>query len=451
MQRTDSLAFRLLLALPLLLAGCGGAAPDPAAEQAAAATSTPESTEASSRSAGTPAASSSATANTAAPSLGPVETLQAMLRDIQQNRPQTVWEHLPASYRQDVNLLVRDFAQRMDPEIWQRGFESLGRLIKLLENERVQGYVLQNPQFDGNGAITRDELKAGWPHIVELLKAIHSSQLSDLEQLKSFDGGTFLAATGGALMNQLAEMSKLAPGDPFATMMREQVGATQVELVSQSGDSATVKLSLPGEGETPELVEMVRIEGRWVRREMAEGWADQIADAKTRLAALTPETIAAQKTQALSTLDSIDNALAQLESAQSAEQFNQTAASFLVMAMMAQSGGMGAMEAGGKLPAVQEPDSGAAVTITLSKPADQPQMDAAIFELIDLADNAEQATAVIKEPRRTIVLSPVRDVDSFVKKMEKAEFAKVLSVNAKDRTVTIELLSQPEKPAASTP
>src|SRR5262245_6119412 len=45
--------------------------------------------------------------------------VQAVLGGLRQNRPDVLWEALPASYQRDLSEIVHLFAARLNPEAWR--------------------------------------------------------------------------------------------------------------------------------------------------------------------------------------------------------------------------------------------------------------------------------------------------------------------------------------------
>jgi hypothetical protein len=56
------------------------------------------------------------------------------------------------------------------------------------------------------------------------------------------------------------------------------------KLVSSAGDTASVELTKP-DG-TKETVELTRVEGKWVPKDMADQWASKIGEAQAALAGM---------------------------------------------------------------------------------------------------------------------------------------------------------------------
>jgi hypothetical protein len=67
---------------------------------------------------------------------------------------------------------------------------------------------------------------------------------------------------------------------------------------------------------------MVRVEGRWIPAELAEEWPQFVEDAREGLAEMTPENMAAQKTQIMMFFGMADGFIEQIASLQTPEEFD---------------------------------------------------------------------------------------------------------------------------------
>ena len=73
------------------------------------------------------------------------KALSAVLEGLHENRPDAVWDALPASYQQDVNDVVHLFATRMHPEAW-KWFVQIARkgavVMRLPRDDREEASVI---------------------------------------------------------------------------------------------------------------------------------------------------------------------------------------------------------------------------------------------------------------------------------------------------------------------
>ncbi|MFN0199420.1 MAG: hypothetical protein ACKVT0_21930, partial [Planctomycetaceae bacterium] len=134
----------------------------------------------------------------------PAETADAammsMIEGIQNKKPDAVWKFMPPSYRSDLNGLVRDFAGKMDPEVWTKSFEVLQHAVKALEAKKE--LILSMSELE-NAPLDAEQRAKGYDAVVNLLRTIVECELSDLEKMKEFDGEAFLAGTGSSVAEQM--------------------------------------------------------------------------------------------------------------------------------------------------------------------------------------------------------------------------------------------------------
>jgi len=256
---------------------------------------------------------------------------QAVLRvanGFAENKPVVIWEALPTSYQKDVHELVHSAVGKIDPDLWEKVFSTAQRVAKLLREKKQ--FILAHPfvaQAVTAQGVDKAELDKQWDPIVSALDALVNSEIAKYEQAKTVDIGAFLDRTGSKVMQGLSGVSKSvtgggeAPGEKNEmVMLYDKLKQVKATLVNEKGDEATVKLEVPGE--TPKEEKFVRIEGKWVPKEIADGWAKNIADAKKQIAAISTEEIAKQKQGVIMGLAMVDGLIAPLESAKTQAEFN---------------------------------------------------------------------------------------------------------------------------------
>src|SRR5262249_31747576 len=150
----------------------------------------------------------------------------------------------------------------MDPEIWNNGVAAARKLARVLKEKqqflrpREQAAALERPATD-------------WGQVADVLETLLASDLADLEKLKKADAGKLLADTGGQLLAQARAFSKLGPRDFFGQNL-DQLANLRVTPVQSSADKATLKFEAPDQD--PALYEFVRVEGKWIPKNLAENW-----------------------------------------------------------------------------------------------------------------------------------------------------------------------------------
>jgi len=260
-------------------------------------------------------------------SAGPDAVAKDIFKSLDEGHAEVIWDALPSGYQTDINEVVALFAENMDEELYNKGFSVVNKLVGVLEAKKT--FILGHPMIMGmtEGKVEDETYDA----IVKTLSTYTTSELSTLQGVKNLDIRSFLQKTGSSAVTDMQKLTKL--GDEAPPVERFQ--DIQVELVNESGDMATIKLTA-GE-EEPQEVELTKVEGKWVPKDMADNWSQGIADAKAKMNELPNEITPDTKTQAMMGMDMALSALGQLEAAASQEEFNTALGSIMGMAM----GGMG--------------------------------------------------------------------------------------------------------------
>lgn len=118
----------------------------------------------------------------------------------------------------------------------------------------------------------------------------------------------------------------------------KKMKSIKASVESQDGDTATVKIEADGD-ESPEIVDFVRVEGKWIPKEMADGFALKITEARANIAKMdfTSEEGKATKTKIMQQISMVKTMISQAEAAKTSEELEG-----VIMGVM-----MGAMSMGG--------------------------------------------------------------------------------------------------------
>jgi hypothetical protein len=269
----------------------------------------------------------------------PEGTVEVVAKSLADKQPGVLWNAMPASYQKDVNDLIQLFAEKMDEEVYDKSFAVLNKAIQVLNEKK--DFILGHPWLK-DSPVEIDGLKKNWSSVVGMWQTVTGSEIKTLRSLKSLDIGKFLSGTGAKLMSQISEAAKAAKEDKVGEAL-DKLGKLEVEVVESGESTAKIRMTMPDE--KPQEEELVKVEGKWIPKEMADDWKDQIQEARKGIEEMD---IAASKTQIMAMLRSTETALDNLLSAQNQEEFNG-----LAMQAIGQvtgglmGGGMGGMVPGG--------------------------------------------------------------------------------------------------------
>lgn len=249
----------------------------------------------------------------------PDGTVRAVAEGIAAGHPEVVWHALPASYQLDVTELTRLLGETVDPQLWDSAFATCRRAAATLALKK--DIILASSTLQQTGADV-EEIDSGWDAGVAVLDALCSSDISTTAGLKTVEWEQFLETTGASIVERARTAGDDASSNPIDELRR-----TEIETVSVEGDMAVVRMTRPDE--EPEDVTLVRIEGRWVPADLAQGWDERMAEARERLGSMTDEERMEMSTQGMMFLGMADGFLAQLEAVETPEQFDQMLAAIV--------------------------------------------------------------------------------------------------------------------------
>jgi hypothetical protein len=244
----------------------------------------------------------------------PDGTVVAAKKAIQEYDAAFFWHLMPDTYKQDFTALTHEFAGKMDPVIYDRAFALVMRAFEVLDDRKE--IILASETFNTFGAeVDADEIRQSLSNSQVVMEILKGSEVATLEGLGKVDWEQFLSTTGGRMLEAAAALEAEGSENPF-----DELDSLEVETLDVTGDRATLRIST--KDHEPEDVEMVRVEGRWIPKEMADEWPQFIEDARQGLAEMTPENMAAQKTQIMMVFGMADGFIEQIASLQTPEEFD---------------------------------------------------------------------------------------------------------------------------------
>jgi hypothetical protein len=244
----------------------------------------------------------------------PDAAIQAVIREFARGNGGILWEAMPASYQRDVNALVQLAGSKVDAELYDRSSTLLSRLADVVQKQ--QAFIL-NSTLAQRSKGDKAQFKQALPAAVGILKTLTSSDLGTRAGLLAFDGQQFFDSTVSKIATYANGLSKVSDdGVGLADYV-----AVVVSVVDASNAEATLQIGLPDQ--VAEGVRFSKVEGRWVPAQLAAEWAVEIAGARTKLEAISVESMAANKPQVMGVLTMIDGVLTQIDAAETQAQFDQ--------------------------------------------------------------------------------------------------------------------------------
>jgi len=212
----------------------------------------------------------------------PDGTIKAVSTAMGEGKFEVIWQALPASYQADIKKLLSEFAAKMDADVWTQGSKVAGKVTKLLTDKAdfIVGNKMIAQQLQAK-AVKPEDAKAYITGVGGALTDLQTS-MATLPDVEKLDIEKLLANLGPRAkeLNDIsARLGVVAPGQNMTDLAK-----VEAKLISSASDTASVELTKP-DG-TKETLELKRVEGKWVPKEMADQWASKIGEAQKALAGM---------------------------------------------------------------------------------------------------------------------------------------------------------------------
>ncbi len=263
----------------------------------------------------------------------PDGTVRAVVDGLVQHHPEVVWRALPPTYQQDVVDLSRDFADSMDPAVFDRAVAVARKGVVVLQSKKeivLGSATIKKVQVDA------EAVDAFWEAAVHVLDAVLASEASDLATLREIDVENFLATTGATIMDHASELpAENDEMESFSDLM-EALQDAEVSLMSEEGDHAVVLLTVPGE--EPKELQLTRVEDRWIPVELANQWPVMMENAAARIEFMNSDEAAQIRVQALFGIGIVEGFIDQIDQMESSDQIDDLIGGILGNIMATQGG-----------------------------------------------------------------------------------------------------------------
>lgn len=228
----------------------------------------------------TPAAPSEQAAPAQDQKKQPDEVVREILGSLEARRPEVLWSALPASYQRDLTAIVQTLAKELPSEVWQAAIEMLRkgpafadaferRLAKFRDTEGTESHKKEI-----------DAIICGTTAVGLLLDSFQAGKLADQRFVESAE----LTRVGRPIADRLfeslrAELKRLPTDSPAGWL--KDLHRARVELRNIGENEATAACIFPANESQPIEINLVRVEGKWIPKAIAENWTELIAAVKT--------------------------------------------------------------------------------------------------------------------------------------------------------------------------
>lgn len=373
----------------------------------------------------------------------PDEAIRRLLKAFQTGEAGVIWDSLPPPHHVQINEFVREFATKMDREVWERLFVVARRIIEVLRDKR--DLIVGNPEFK-LPSVNKRLLTENYGEMIALLQLIVDSELSDLDKLRTFDGKTFFAETGTRFLKQLVALSAKDPNDPF----RKGFDA-KVRLVKIDGTQATIGLMMTGtfvmtrqaidEEQRETQMPVRKIDGVWFVADLDYGLRKMYQDGREMLAAIPDDAIRKNRGPLIKLLQTVEEDLDRIALAKTGREF--VLALGLAQVRLNQLVAEGIQQSNGTGPSDEPAPRGRTVTVVVKGEMDK----AARQRVLDRLETLKRAGEKTRVTDGQGLMKIIIPTDRFLQEVVDAiDFGSVGDVDEVERQLTVILKPKP-KPA----
>jgi hypothetical protein len=280
-----------------------------------------------------------------AKNLGPAASFNQLMAELAEGNVGATWNAVPASWQNELNDLLRLVGEKMPAATWDKSFGLIKRIGKVLDSKSELFAGMLAAQLGPDQS--KEEVVSSLKSFGKVLILLGESDLATVAKLKQVDLGAVADTTGSKLFkmilnNELLNSQIAEESEGEIKSLKAGILATKAELISTEGETAKIKITSP-EGKVEEE-DVVKVDGKWVLKGMADDYAKSFATAKEDLAKALDE-MPKNQMQVGMVMGMLDGVIGSFEKAQSPEDIQQAIAGLGPMAGMfmgaAMSGGLG--------------------------------------------------------------------------------------------------------------
>lgn len=193
-----------------------------------------------------------------------------VLAGLGQKKLESLWRFLPASFQNDVRVLVRDFSDRLNDETWEPFVTTTQKARTVLAQLATRSAESGNTLSESDQQIV-SQLQA----LEKILGILCDSQLSSPAMMKVLDVEKLVMNVGDRVLESLPAGTL----DGGFAQFRE----VKVKQLESQGDSDFLSVQWPGQ--EPTQHKFVRVEDRWIPQTLAESWPTEFPKVREQVLA----------------------------------------------------------------------------------------------------------------------------------------------------------------------
>jgi len=256
-------------------------------------------------------------------------TAKFFINSIVNKKPGVAWDLLPSKYQEDIGKLKVAFTDNMDKVVYDKAFVIIGQITAILENKKE--LILAHPQMQ-NPNIPKDDLNDNWNNILSVFKIISDSDLSSIDKMKNANVKDFANKTIGDLLGLADKLTELVPGKKGKLGFVEELKAMTIKVKGSTQDSTglmavgsnlsknSAELIVMGSDLKENALPMVKIDGKWLPKEMTENWDKDIQSGIKKLEEIKSNPMASM--QAIVVMGIVEGILTKFNSIETAEELD---------------------------------------------------------------------------------------------------------------------------------
>jgi len=216
------------------------------------------------------------------PPVGPDEAVREFLSCLHDNRPDVLWNALPASYQRDLTEVVHEFAAQVPAEVWNGAISILRKGPPLVQAAKNQLARLANSENGKERRADVETLAAVSDAGGAVFDALLAGRLADQKFVQTAELKEVVRPILAQMVHDAGTVVSRLPADSPAAWLKD-IHQLRVELLNVNGDEATIRCGQsPGPDQTVDI-HLVRVEGKWIPKEVAEGWSALIAECRKEI------------------------------------------------------------------------------------------------------------------------------------------------------------------------
>ncbi|MFN0055085.1 MAG: hypothetical protein ACKV0T_23170 [Planctomycetales bacterium] len=202
--------------------------------------------------------------------------VRRVLAGLKENRPEVLWDALPASYQRDLNETLHEAVRRVPADVWQASQQAIPKFVRLarafLSDSSGGSLKLNGEDLQGDSQEVAVCLVEG---AFDVMDAWAGDDLPTQSQLAESRVGDLWRRIGPTILqvirNAQDRLASNAEPRLFSALFE-----LRVVLERESSGIAVVSFQPQDAAVDPVEIEFVSVEGKWIPRTLAAKWREAI-------------------------------------------------------------------------------------------------------------------------------------------------------------------------------